>query len=117
MPTTSVEAHHAKWSDLPLFPPGQWVVTQDDIDAWNDLAYLRDLVDTIIREVDTPEQVHDILTGGEREDYGVVRGLIEFDIDLYLEPWPDIDRAADMLQAWRASTGLGPARLDIYEVA
>lgn len=119
MSPTSVEAHHQKWSDLPLFPEGQWVVSQDDIDAWNDLTYLRDLVDTILRELDTPEQTRQVLAGPPTADGGGHdgRGCIEFDIDTYLEPWPAIDRAADMLTAWRANPGPGPIAIDIYEVA
>lgn len=98
MSTTSIEAHHQKWSDLPLFTTQRWVVTDEDIEAWNDLTYMRGILDTVMRSTPSPESIHDILGGSERDG----RGLIEFDIDLYLEPWP-VDQAAELLAEWRAA--------------
>lgn len=86
-------AHHRRWSELPLFTVHQWVASDEDIAAWSEILHLRTLVD----------QIEDLLDLNPARQI-LAQGLIEFDIDLYLEPWPDIDRAADLLAAWRNET-------------
>lgn len=95
MSVTTIEQHHQKWSELPLFTPTQWVVTDEDITAWSDILYMRTLVDEIEDYVGPdPDDLHDVEPA---------RGSIEFDVDLYLEPWPS-DYAADQLVAWKLNT-------------
>lgn len=105
----SIVAHHEKWDDLPLFPQGQWVATDEDIAAWNDIVYMRTLVESLLSELDTPADTHDALGGFERDG----RGLIESDIDIHIEPWTDADRAGDMLAAWRSGT----SKVDVFAAA
>ncbi len=99
MSTTTIEQHHERWSELPLFTHDRWIVTDDDTQAWGDIIYMRGLVEDIQAELRSADQAHDVLGGGERDG----RGLIEFDIELYLEPWPVHDPAADLIAAWRDS--------------
>lgn len=83
----SIANHHRRWSDLPLFTRHQWVASDEDIAAWSDILYMRGLVDAI-------EDTHAL-----RPEH-LKRGLVEFDVETYLEPWPH-DRASDLLAAWR----------------
>jgi hypothetical protein len=72
-----------------------------------------DLIAAIIEKVgqldpgDARDLVRTVLAGGH----------VESGIDIYLPPWPDGDRAADMLAAWRSAPGSGPVRVNIFEVA
>lgn len=88
MPNTRI-SHSEKWSELPLFTARQWVVTEDDIAAWNDLTYMRTLVDDI--------EALCWATNATPE----CGPSAEFDVDIYLAPWPD-DQAAEALATWRA---------------
>lgn len=92
-----------QWPDLPLFHADRWVVTDDDIAVWSDITYMRTLVDELgILCARTGEAITDA-------------GVIEHQVDAVLAPWPG-DLVADMLAAWRASTGPGPARLPVERV-
>lgn len=86
MSTTSIEAHHQKWAALPAFPAWPYVMGDADVEAWGDILYMRGLVDAITDVcADTGTRLH---------------GSIEFDIDLYLEPWPT-DPAEQLLATWK----------------
>lgn len=98
----NIEAHQQDWSDLALFPAGQWVTTDDDIQAWNDILHMRALVDELLDTLDTALTDHTFDALATTAEL-IEEPSVEFDIDLYLEPWPR-DRAADMLTAWRAGT-------------
>ena len=103
-----------KWSDLPLL---QWpaVMTDDDVEAWGDLIYMRGLVADLIDALDDGlvEHTFDALaTAIELID----APSAEYDIDIYLPPWPH-DRAADMLAAWRLQRVGGDTQLAIEAVA
>lgn len=96
-------AHHRRWSELPLFTVHQWVASDEDIAAWSEILHLRTLVDQILtNHADVVWPFSEYVRNPARQI--LAQGLIEFDIDLYLEPWPDIDRAADLLAAWRNET-------------
>ena len=73
-------AHARKWLGLPL-TEARSVMPADD----GDIAWLHHLADQVLAS--NPEH----LPGG----------LVEFDVDVYLEPWPT-DRAAALIEAWRA---------------
>jgi hypothetical protein len=87
MSVTSIEAHHQKWSALPAFPAWPHVMTDDDVQAWGDVLYVRGLADAFLDACRT--------TGALPMPH-----TVEFDIDLYLEPWP-ADHAAQLLDAWK----------------
>jgi hypothetical protein len=88
MSVESLEAHKRQWSQLPLFTNEQWVVTDADIEAWNDIVYMRTLVEDLRA------------TCADRKGM-IPAPVIEFEIDIYLEPWPSGDRAEELLTAWR----------------
>lgn len=91
MSTTTIEQHHERWSELPLFAHDRWVVTDEDCQAWGDIIYMRSLVEDLVAEAKAAGRVPT-----------APGGLIEFDTDLYLEPWPEFDPVAALLAAWRA---------------
>lgn len=74
-----LEAHARKWCGLPL-TVARSVLPADD----GDMAWLHHLADRVLAS--RPER----LPGG----------LVEFDIDVYLEPWP-ADKAGELIEAWR----------------
>jgi len=94
-----ITAHSEKWGDLPLFPGGEWIASDDDLEARNDILHMRALVDAIEHRL-TPVLAHDVPAGFERDG----RGLIDTAIDTHLDAdWPD-DAAAELLAAWRTET-------------
>lgn len=86
----------SEWGDLPIFINDNWRVTDEDIEAWSDILAMRDMVTEIIDALDD-EFAHDVLGGGESDDG---RGMLEFEIEIYLEPWP-ADVAGMLLGQWR----------------
>jgi hypothetical protein len=101
MSLTSIEAHHRKWDALPAFPAWPYVMTDDDVQAWGDLLYMRGLVDAIEGACD------DLMTSTSAIDRLWAEHVcdnplrsFEFDVDVYLEPWP-ADEAENLLAAWR----------------
>lgn len=98
------KAHAAKWASLGILPnrpietpaghPEHGHETPQQIAA--DLQTIAELSRQVAQ---LAGQVDPMLLIGADLD-----GSVEYDIDLYLEPWTDIDRAADMLAAWRAGT-------------
>ena len=99
-----------KWSELPLL---QWpaVMTDEDVDAWGDILYMRGLVDELIDTLDAAFTDHTFDTEATLAEL-IGAPSIEYDVDRYLEPWPH-DRAADMLAAWRNQTLTGSTQLAI----
>lgn len=99
--SSNITAHSAKWSDLPLFPAGQWVATGEDIEAWNDLVYMRALVDAI------EDQMKPLLNSScVGDQFAAARQIRAAEQFPYIEfsfsqPWPN-DDAAELLAAWRA---------------
>jgi hypothetical protein len=91
MSVTSIEAHNQKWDALPAFPAWPYVMTDDDVDAWGDLLYLRGLVDAVV----------DICARTGARIPATDHRSVEFDIDTYLEPWPTADAAAELLADWK----------------
>lgn len=99
-----IAAHHEKWSALPEFPAWPYVMTDDDVDFWGDILYMRGLVDEITA------------SASDGLDHG---GDLYLDVlleALPIETWPEADRAADMLAAWRLSGHYGTAALAIGQV-
>ncbi|WP_261861503.1 hypothetical protein, partial [Mycobacterium montefiorense] len=45
--TDRIAEHHKKWDALPPFPDYPYVMTDDDVESWSDLLYMRALVDEI----------------------------------------------------------------------
>lgn len=98
MSITSIEAHRQRWAALP--PLRTWpheLMTDDDATAWGDILYMRGLVDDIedtcaIDGARIPATAREL-----RGDYS-----IEFDIDLYLDPWPN-DVAGLLINSWKAA--------------
>ncbi len=90
-----IAAHHKQCDALPEFPAWPYVMTDDDVQAWGDILYMRALVEAIEALV-TPTAAHDVLAGFERDG----RGLVDADADIHLGDWP-ADRAAEQLAAWR----------------
>lgn len=88
----SIAQHHAKWDALPPFPQWPYVMTDDDVEFWGDVLYLRGLADAIHTSPVRP-------TLKTRDAHGSV----EYDTEQYLEPWPP-DNAATMLAAWQLMT-------------
>lgn len=88
------------WPELPLFTAREWVVTDDDIEAWQDIYYMRGLVDSIL-----------ILCShtGHTPELGPPE--VEFDSQVYLEPWTDDDPAAAALDTW--ATQLATQRIEL----
>ena len=83
--------------------PYRWTPTTpvDDFEA--DLAHMHRLIAELA--------VH---AGTDQLTRTAAQPSPEWDIDLYLEPWPEnFDLAGDMLNAWRAGTG---TELDIYSI-
>ncbi|OFB37936.1 hypothetical protein BA059_16695 [Mycolicibacterium sp. (ex Dasyatis americana)] len=82
---TNITAHNDKWGDLPLFPEGRWVASDEDTAHWSDLMYLRAIADDL-------------------EDRG---GLVDLGVSVELEAalaelrTDEPDRAAELLKAWR----------------
>lgn len=90
-----------KWADLPTIQCHP-TLSDEDREFESDLAYMRDLV--------TELHVH-----GSVEHLARVLDapMAEWDVDLYLEPWPTgMDLAADILAAWRNGT----TELDIFTI-
>lgn len=104
-----ITAHSAKWGDLPLFPDGRWVASDDDVDAWGDLIYMRALADELEnRAVELAEHpcgvhiVQMIRLHDAADMVHVATALMTVPITL-TDPWP-VDRAAELLAAWRAES-------------
>lgn len=90
-----------KWADLPTIQCHP-TLSDEDREFESDLAYMRDLV-TELHVHGSVEHLTQVVTAPSPE----------YDIDLYLEPWPTgMDLAGDMLAAWRAGT----TDLDIYAI-
>jgi hypothetical protein len=86
---TSITEHHRKWEALPAFPDYPYVMTDDDVNAWSDLLYMRSLVNDIVDMISVD---------GARI---APAGWVEFDVDLYLDPWPN-DVAGMLIESWKA---------------
>jgi hypothetical protein len=89
------------WSPLPLLTAGQ----SSDIEAWADIMYLRSLAELI------EAAAGELFAAAQRDEltweqfwalgrFQAFGGQIPM-IGYTLEPWPP-DRAAEMLEAWRA---------------
>ena len=76
---SKLEAHARKWLGLPLTEARSVLPVMD-----GDIALLHHLADQV-------------LAAGPTD----LTGMVEFDIDVYLEPWP-ADRAGELIEAWRA---------------
>ncbi|AGI12990.1 hypothetical protein PBI_BUTTERS_43 [Mycobacterium phage Butters] len=91
-----IAEHHKKWAALPPFPAWPYVTTDENVQAWGDILYMRGLADAIEALV-TPTAAHDVLAGFERDG----RGLIDADAEIHLDvQWP-ADLAAELIDAWR----------------
>lgn len=91
MSLTSITEHHRKWEALPAFPDYPYVMTDDDVNAWSDLLYMRGIVNDIV-------DMCAIDGARARGDYRSV----EFDVDMYLDPWPH-DVAGQLIDSWKAA--------------
>ena len=90
-----------KWADLPTIQCHP-TLSDEDREFESDLAYMRDLV-TELHVHGSVEHLTQVVTAPSPE----------YDIDLYLEPWPTgMDLAGDMLAAWRNGT----TELDIFTI-
>jgi hypothetical protein len=92
----SLERHEHRWRALPAFPAWPYVMTDDDVNAWGDMIYMRGMVDEI---AGTCARTSARIPATAREMRGDFCS-VEFDIDLYLDPWP-VDQAEKLLSAWR----------------
>jgi hypothetical protein len=83
-----LRAHSGHWSELPEVTVPSAAVDDTDVEHWSDMRYMQELVDEIATVCHT--------TRGRITD----QGLAEFDVDIYLAPWP-ADQAELLLAAWR----------------
>lgn len=95
-----IATHHEKWDALPEFPAWPYVMTDDDVESWSDLLYMRALVDEI--EDRMAPLLDSANVGDQFAAARQVRAAEQFPvIELsFSEPWPH-DHAADMLTVWR----------------
>jgi len=91
MSITSIEAHHQKWAALPAFPAWPYVMSDSDVEAWSDVLYMRGLVNDIVD-----------MCAIDGARIRATAHSIEFDIDLYLDPWPN-DVAGQLIDSWKAA--------------
>lgn len=102
--TDRIAEHHKKWEALPLFPQGQWVASPDDVEAWSDLMYMRDLADEIddqaTRLAADPIGVHQVQLARLHSQVEVdVLATTPVPAGMF-DPWPT-DLSNGLLAAWR----------------
>lgn len=101
MSTTSIEAHHQKWDALPAFPAWPYVMTDDDVEAWSDVLYIRGLIDAIgVVCSHTGARPTSLPFGQIHQDTIAATGV---DNSLFFptaNPWP-ADEAAELLATWK----------------
>lgn len=105
MTADAVARHHETWSALPEFPAWPYVMTDEDVEAWGDILYMRGLVDDLLADADTTATDAEWVVLGSM----LARPRID-DQDIYLQDWSFVDDvelvlrvAADELKAWRAA--------------
>lgn len=69
-----------------LFP--RWELTDEDVAFQEDMAYMQSIADELVGTAPVRVQAW---------------SLIEYQIDLYLEPWTDYDPAGELIKKWRAA--------------